>query len=378
LDQKTNEQVNAKVNELTIEKVNELKIELKIENVNELKIEPRIEKRDEPRIEKLNEQAIEKINEQTNQRRDEPVIELTMEPRIEKTYELTRERTNNQLKLEKINEMTIARSKEKTNVSDGIIILSVIWVILVVICIVIVKPDRSNYTMLYSFMKAASISTFLAAIIYASLVKMLHYDTKKKIVTLALLFILVNASAFFIGRYIYRNTIKIALSPIEESYSPQIQAELKKINDRINELSPMLSQDPENKTQVYECIAMIDEMRELQKQAFDINNNFHNNISLGFTKEPVLKPAELKGLLKERLNINSDVLPEFREKYLNWFKSLNACFDAKKSSYQSYRDGEPDYKLDIKIRWADGFCATSGQNKTDMSEAQLRFMGAKP
>ena len=301
---------------------------------------------------------------------------------MEPTNEPTNELTNTQLKLAKIDEVTIAqtkeKTKEKTNVSDGILVLSINWAIVVVICIVMVKPDWSNFTMLYSFMKALSISTFLAIIIYVLLAKKSHFETKTKIVSLVLLFILVNVSAYFIGRYNYWNTVKIALSPIEESYSPKIQAELKKINDRINELSPVLYRDPESKLQVYEYIPMIDEMIELQKQSFDINDNFHNNISEGLTKEPVLKPAELKGILKDRLNINVDALPDFRLKYRLWFNSINACLSAKKSSYQSYRDNEPDYTQDLKLRWADGFCSRYEQPWTDMTQAKLRFMGKKP
>lgn len=265
--------------------------------------------------------------------------------------------------------------KKHNHWGDGILFLGCNFILAWGICILMGKADPLNYSNFHSFSRALLIVSIPAIIIYVLSARMFHYSGTRKFFSLALLLILVNASAFFIGRFFYHHSVENALSAI--NYSPQIQARQKEINDRIDVISLALQKDPDDKLQAYERIAMIDEMTELHKESYAINIKFMDSIQLAFKQESALTPAELKILLKERyhININIDALPDFREKYQTWYKTETGCLSTKISSYQSYIDDENDHRQALNLKWADSACATSSEDLISMTEARSKFMG---
>lgn len=266
--------------------------------------------------------------------------------------------------------------KKNTDFGDCIIFLSCNFALAFVVCILMGQVDPLSYTQFHTFTKVLFIVSLPAIIVYVLLTRLLNNNGTRKMAYLVLLVMLVNVSAFFTGRFIYDHSVKNMLSAIEKNYSPQIQAREKEITDRIDVLSRTLQNEPENRMQAYESISIINELLDLHKEAHAINSNFQESIFFAVKREPVLKPAELKILLKEHMNIDVDAFSDFQGKYQSWYNTTTKCLSARKESYQSYISDENDGMQMFKMRKADDACSQSSEKLTSMTKAQSKFMGA--
>lgn len=265
--------------------------------------------------------------------------------------------------------------KKINHFRDSIVFLGLNFLLGCGICAFMGKVDPSNSSLYYNIGKALLILFIPAIIVYEVLALAFKNNQAGKIVSLMLLFILVNVSAFFLGRFIYDKNVKNVLSTI--NYSQQIQIRQKEIDDQIDVLSQALQKDPNNRVQAYQYISMIDEMIALHKEAHEVNTKFQDTIMAAFKQESAMKPAELKRLLKEHynLNVNLDALPEYRDIYQSWYNTKIRCLSARKSSFQSYIDDEEDHRQNLKLSWADSACSSSSEKMISMTEARAKFMG---
>lgn len=265
--------------------------------------------------------------------------------------------------------------KKNTHLWDGIVFLGCNFILAFVICILMEQIDPLNYTRFHTFIRALFFVSIPAIIVYVLSAWMFHFSPTGKTLPLVSLLILVNVSAFFTGRFIYHHSVKSVLSAIEKNNSQQIQAREKEIIDRIDVLSLWLQKEPEDRLQACEAVAGINEMIELHKEAHAININFQDSIFFAVKREPVLKPAELQKILKERMNMNVDAFSDFQYNYQIWYNATTKCLIAKKESYQSYIDDEDNGMQTFKMKKADDACSLSSEKLKRMTEAQSKFMG---
>jgi molybdopterin converting factor small subunit len=257
----------------------------------------------------------------------------------------------------------------KTKVWGGVLFLVGYW--LVVGSLVKALATNTNYTMADSFSMGIGVTTFLSIIIYVLLAKKLHFDRNKKIVSLILLFIFVNVSSFYLGRYYYHDSIKASLSFMTGLNAQQKQVELNDINNKIYALSQTIQEEPRNKQEANEHINVIDQLTELYKKSYNLTSNVQDEIIRNVNTNRFLKPDELKIFIKKQTGTNVDVLPEFQNQQAIWFKALNGCLSAKKEYYQSYVNDEPVQAQEYLIKKTNDVCPVYGHEEAKLIESFL-------
>jgi len=131
-------------------------------------------------------------------------------------------------------------------------------------------------------------------------------------VTVVVLFIFVNITSFYLGRYYYHTSVEAELALFKNINPQQKEAELYAISDKINYLSTILQESPQSKQKAIEHIALIEQVSELYKNYYDLTRNVQDEIFRNAKTTRFLNRTGLKNILKSNFGLDIEVLPEFK------------------------------------------------------------------
>ena len=279
--------------------------------------------------------------------------------------------------------MPIETSAKKTKVWGGVLFLFGYNAFITAILHGLMEKDNSNYTVLDSFSQGIGVATFLAILIYVVSAKKYHFNPSRKTQMLAVLFILVNLLAFYLGRYYYRTSPAMSImssleSNIKTINPKQKMAEVNDINNKISSLSQAIQEVPENKRQAIDQLVVIDQLIELYKRGFTLSHNMQDEIlKLNAKADTPQTQSDIRTILKNMSGLDVNVLPAFQQQHTIWFEAVTANLLARKEYYQSYVNGESAQTQEYLLKKWDNLASIYGQEEAKLLELQAQMKSTK-
>lgn len=211
-----------------------------------------------------------------------------------------------------------------------------------------------------SLLKGIGVTAIVSAIVYFIIVKLLHFDNRKKMCFLAILVIILDIGGVSLGRYFYWSAPSMpeayrVLKGIETIIVPEKMKEQVRLKNTIRILTESIKTKPENTSQVIEYMNDIEKLFILHKNYYDLSKNFHEQIlALISSVKTVQDQKKVEEVLLDKALLNISALKAFREQHDKWYETLIACLNARKVYYLSLIKHESTSKQDyLRLNWLD-------------------------
>jgi hypothetical protein len=230
-------------------------------------------------------------------------------------------------------------NKPKIKVWGGVLFLFIYTGIIGFVC----KEYVSGDTYLSDGIVLASIASM---IVYAITARLFHFDRKKKLISLALLFIVLNIGGIYLGIYNYQHSAKMAeVARVVKGFSllktQEKQQEATELRKNIAALAESIQAIPKNIEQAKKHIAVIDQLLPLYKRSYDLTKQIMEQVlELISSVKNVQDMKKVEEVVWINGKLNVSALAPYLKQLDKWYGALTANLNARKEYYESFINNE--------------------------------------
>jgi hypothetical protein len=246
-------------------------------------------------------------------------------------------------------------NKPKTKVWGGVFFLFIYYIIaLMFIKSFIEKSPSEDF-----LQQGIGVTAIVSMIIYAAVAKRFHFERKKKLILIGVLFVVVNIGGVYLGRYYYwispsMTEVNRVVNGISILKPQEKLQEVNKLGETISGLSESIQTKPTNIAQVKQYVDVIDRLFSLHKKNYELVRHVHEQmLELFFSVKTEQDREKVEDILRHNGGLNISVLAVLRKQHDKWYEALTANLTARKEYYESVINRESSQTQDYLLRkWA--------------------------